>query len=520
MGCAFGKQQQNNVISLIANHPKDIPDDKIAKPLTELVLFPVTSAPSMDINGLTLSQSTHSQSGDLNISNTWTCRDCGAHLLFTTAYSCDVCPGYQVCNDCFFQGPSNHDPTHYFHRTEPQAVPSPHFGPIEPPQPAQVSPRFNLDDSPILHSIEFGSSKSLNPLNPESENSHEIVTTTTRSKGMDTEGHKTINLYTVMGVLGQGTHAKVKLAKHIQTKEFHAIKVMNRNHFARTRGGLNNVRREVAIMKRLDHPNVIRLHEVIDDPTCNKMYLILEHAERGPVYTLTSDATPLAVEDIRKYAADMCCGLEYLHTHGIVHRDIKPANILVMADGTAKLADFGVSGNIDELLRGEARLEGSPAFLAPELVPTEYSDETGSDSDTDSDTDRQQALNETSTPTSKRSVCYKKCDVWSLGVTLYTMTYGRLPFMADSFLSIRRILATQSDPEYTPACPNAELTDMIRGMLCRDPDRRLSLEDVMVHPFIRALCVNRRVSTRPSPTELNLSGALIVGAHIRLRQVC
>jgi [calcium/calmodulin-dependent protein kinase] kinase len=314
-----------------------------------------------------------------------------------------------------------------------------------------------------------------------------IPTANKVEKGRDESGNKTINMYTVIETLGVGSSAKVKLARHIRTKKDFAIKVMNRSVFSRHRTASQNVQREIAIMKTMNHPNLVQLHEVIDDPDCNKLYLIMEHASKGPVYVIGTQA-PLDTESIRRYAGHICTGLQYLHAHHVVHRDIKPANILVDAHGTAMLSDFGVSGALDDVV-AEAKLEGSPAFLSPELL--------------------------------KGDPCpsYVMNDVWALGVTLYTMTYGDMPFPGNTILSLRESTANH-EVTFAPPCGSHELEDLLRHILHKDPSQRLDLEGVMTHPFLRNVCKERCVvdeSAIAALRELNCRGAMLSGNNIHLR---
>lgn len=110
----------------------------------------------------------------------------------------------------------------------------------------------------------------------------------------------------------------------------------------------DDVKREVAIMKRLRHENVVRLYEVMDDPTVNKLYLVLEYMKRGDLLQIASDpstksASPLTDEQVWDVCRQVLRGLNYLHDQGIVHGDLKPQNILVQGDGLVKIADFGIA---------------------------------------------------------------------------------------------------------------------------------------------------------------------------------
>ncbi|KAF9570561.1 hypothetical protein EC968_001680 [Mortierella alpina] len=161
-------------------------------------------------------------------------------------------------------------------------------------------------------------------------------------------GNKMINKYMVVRELGRGVHGKVKLCRDTVTDELCAIKIVDKTTRRRLgRAQISNeqkIRREIAIMKKCIHPNVVRLIEVIDDPNARKIYLVLEYMEGGEVRWKDAEERPiLPLEDARSIFRDVVLGLEYLHMQGIIHRDIKPANLLLSGDGAVKISDFGVS---------------------------------------------------------------------------------------------------------------------------------------------------------------------------------
>ncbi|KAG0082466.1 hypothetical protein BGZ92_011714, partial [Podila epicladia] len=177
-------------------------------------------------------------------------------------------------------------------------------------------------------------------------------------------GHKMINKYMIVRELGRGMHGKVKLCRDTQTNELCAIKIVDkttRRRLGRSQiSSEEKIRREIAIMKKCIHPNVVRLIEVIDDPTARKIYLVLEYMEGGDVRWKDSEDKPiLHLDEARSIFRDVVLGLEYLHTQGIIHRDIKPANLLLSADGTVKISDFGVS-YFSQKSRLEHDLENAP----------------------------------------------------------------------------------------------------------------------------------------------------------------
>ncbi|KAJ3030184.1 UNVERIFIED_CONTAM: hypothetical protein HDU68_009825 [Siphonaria sp. JEL0065] len=235
-------------------------------------------------------------------------------------------------------------------------------------------------------------------------------------KALDADGRKLINQYAVIREIGRGVHGKVKLASDGEDASLWAIKILDKrakkkfqNRFAFSQslqiqrlnsvnGGPNSnpnsnstfdamnnmqfekVKREIAILKKISHPNVVGLKEVIDDPEAEKIYLVLEFMGGGEVEWRDVSWDPprpaLTIPEARRIVRDVISGLEYLHHNGIIHRDIKPANLLWTEDRqTVKISDFGVSVFIDlqstvNLVSTQmelAKTAGSPAFFAPEL---------------------------------------------------------------------------------------------------------------------------------------------------------
>ncbi|KAG8906049.1 hypothetical protein FRB99_007706 [Tulasnella sp. 403] len=270
----------------------------------------------------------------------------------------------------------------------------------------------------------------------QSSSGPDVIYTKHAVRGLhDRSGRKMVNQYIVMEQLGKGMHGVVRRGIDSRTAEMVAIKIVERvprrklpppklpGSRGQTRGGSgavtqamrtheDKIRREIAIMKKCHHENVVQLKEVIDDPHNKRIFLILEYMEGGELKWRTGppdDLPILEVENIRRIFRQVILGLEYLHYQGIIHRDIKPANLLVKADGTVKISDFGVShfsyalrlasaganairtsspsprrpsqheddpnhsltaGTIEDVLMDESDLcktAGSPAFFAPEL---------------------------------------------------------------------------------------------------------------------------------------------------------
>ncbi|KAE9417006.1 hypothetical protein Angca_007759, partial [Angiostrongylus cantonensis] len=301
------------------------------------------------------------------------------------------------------------------------------------------------------------------------------------------ESYIQLNQYRLMEEIGQGSYGIVKLAYNEQDKNLYALKVLDKikllKNFACFRppparkskqsssthnNPLQLVQREIAILKKLSHPNVVKLVEVLDDPNDNYLYMVFEFVERGSILDVPTDK-PLDEDIAWKYFRDTLRGLEYLHYQKIIHRDIKPSNLLLSDSGHVKIADFGVScefEGIDAFLSGTA---GTPAFMAPE------------------------ALMEGS----NHFYSGRAQDMWSLGITLYAFVIGKVPFWDNYVIALHRKI--KNDPVVFPVEPHLSdpLKDVILGMLMKDPGHRLLLQEVKVHAWV----TRRGTCSMPSEEE-------------------
>mmetsp|Transcript_24677 Transcript_24677/g.36360 ORF Transcript_24677/g.36360 Transcript_24677/m.36360 type:complete len:1256 (+) Transcript_24677:1756-5523(+) len=224
----------------------------------------------------------------------------------------------------------------------------------------------------------------------------------------------------------------------------------------------NEIKKEIAIMKNLRHPNVVSLLEVIDDPSAKQVYLIQEYMEGGPLLPGEQVVTePLPPEKVWLYFRDMLRGVSYLHSQGVVHRDLKPQNMLRSADDkVVKIADFGAA----VLTSGGAKLAagGTPAFMAPELFKVGLSDGDNS------------------------SVNSPLVDVWGLGATLYNMVFGRPPWMAQNQIQLADMvqnieLTFPKDQEFNI---DPHLRNLLKRMLEKDPKTRITMAEVQWHEWV------------------------------------
>lgn len=275
-----------------------------------------------------------------------------------------------------------------------------------------------------------------------------------------------LNQYKLMESIGQGSYGLVKLAYNEEDEKKYAMKILSKKKLLKKAGiigrpspnskgknPLERVYREIAVLKKLDHPNIVKLFEVLDDPAEDHLYLAFELLERGEVLNVPTDK-PLSESKAWEYFRDVVMGLEYLHFQRIVHGDIKPSNLLLGEDGHVQIADLGVCNEFEGADANLKNSVGTPAFTAPEAIQ----------------------------PISQFGG--KAYDVWSLGVTLYTFVYGKLPFFSSSNLDLYEKIK-KDNVVFPPRPPVTDsLKDLILLMLNKDPGTRLTLKGIKTHPWV------------------------------------
>ncbi|XP_012943873.1 calcium/calmodulin-dependent protein kinase kinase 2 [Aplysia californica] len=291
----------------------------------------------------------------------------------------------------------------------------------------------------------------------------------------DGDGYTQLNQYKLKDEIGKGSYGIVKLAYNEEDDIHYAMKILSKKKLMKKagffrrmppsregKGGgnsrppnpLERVYREIAILKKLDHPNVVKLVEVLDDPDEDKLYLVFELVEKGEVMSVPCE-TPFTEEVARAYFRDIILGIEYLHYQKIIHRDVKPSNLLLGDDGHIKIADFGVS---NEFSGGDAFLTntaGTPAFMAPETLRDDHQNFQG-----------------------------KALDIWAMGVTLYCFAYGKVPFEEEYVLGLHKKIL--KDEVRFPDSPEVskELKDIILRMLDKNPSTRITLSQLKDDPWV------------------------------------
>lgn len=276
--------------------------------------------------------------------------------------------------------------------------------------------------------------------------------------------------YIVTSTLGQGTFGKVKLAQHQETGIEYAIKILDKSDIKANELTVN-VRREIAIMKALNHNNIVNLREVLSSKT--KLYIVMDLVRGGELFEQIERRGELDEKLARKYFQQLIDGVDYCHRRGVCHRDLKPENLLVDENGTLKITDFGVSsmkGGVSgsDLLYTAC---GTPYYCAPEIINGAEEGYSG-----------------------------VKIDAWSCGIILFLLLTGTLPFQNEDMTKLYEQI-NRCKVEY-PSWMPADARNLIAQLLEKDPDKRYSLENVKGHSWFLVDYegtdndVNRRSSER------------------------
>ncbi|XP_041799130.1 SNF-related serine/threonine-protein kinase [Chelmon rostratus] len=262
---------------------------------------------------------------------------------------------------------------------------------------------------------------------------------------------KIAGLYDLDKTLGRGHFAVVKLARHVFTGEKVAVKVIDKTKLDTVATG--HLFQEVRCMKLVQHPNIVRLYEVIDTQT--KLYLILELGDGGDMFDyIMKHEEGLNEELAKKYFAQIVHAISYCHRLHVVHRDLKPENVVFFEkQGLVKLTDFGFSNKFQPGKKLTTSC-GSLAYSAPEILLGDEYDAPA-------------------------------VDIWSLGVILFMLVCGQPPFQeANDSETLTMIM----DCKYTvPAHVSSTCKDLIDRMLQRDPKRRASLEEIESHAWLQGV---------------------------------
>uniref|UniRef100_A0A8C3VAS3 non-specific serine/threonine protein kinase n=1 Tax=Catharus ustulatus TaxID=91951 RepID=A0A8C3VAS3_CATUS len=257
-----------------------------------------------------------------------------------------------------------------------------------------------------------------------------------------------VGFYDIERTLGKGNFAVVKLARHRVTKTQVAIKIIDKTRLDPS--NLEKIYREVQIMKLLNHPHIIKLYQVME--TKDMLYIVTEFAKNGEMFDHLTSNGHLSESEARKKFWQILSAVEYCHSHHIVHRDLKTENLLLDANMNIKLADFGF-GNFYKSGEPLSTWCGSPPYAAPEVFEgKEYEG--------------------------------PHLDIWSLGVVLYVLVCGSLPFDGPNLPTLRqRVLEGRFR---IPYFMSEDCETLIRRMLVVDPTKRITISQIKQHKWMQA----------------------------------
>uniref|UniRef100_A0AAV2J7T9 non-specific serine/threonine protein kinase n=1 Tax=Knipowitschia caucasica TaxID=637954 RepID=A0AAV2J7T9_KNICA len=254
-----------------------------------------------------------------------------------------------------------------------------------------------------------------------------------------------MNLYHVLEIAGEGSFGRVYKGRKKHSGEVVALKFMPK--VGRSEKELRNLKREIEIMRDLQHPNIVQLFDSFETDT--EVVVVTEYAE-GQLFQILEDDGHLPESQVRDIACQLVSALYYLHSHRILHRDMKPQNILLGKGGVVKLCDFGFARAMSVSTLVLTSIKGTPLYMSPELVEEKPYDHTA--------------------------------DLWSLGCILYELHTGAPPFYTNSIFHLVQMIVR--DQVKWPPTMTATCTNFLKGLLTKDPQLRLSWPDLLQHPFV------------------------------------
>ncbi|XP_033099504.1 serine/threonine-protein kinase 36-like [Anneissia japonica] len=251
--------------------------------------------------------------------------------------------------------------------------------------------------------------------------------------------------YHILDMIGEGSFGKVYKGRKKYTGQVVALKFIPKT--GRSEKELQNLRREIEIMRNLHHENIIEMLDSFE--TDNDVVAVTDYAV-GELFQILEDDGCLQEEQVRSIACQLVSALYYLHSHRILHRDMKPQNILLGKGGAVKLCDFGFARAMSINTLVLTSIKGTPLYMAPELVEEKPYDHTA--------------------------------DLWSLGCILYELAVGTPPFYTNSIFQLVSLII--KDPVKWPKNMSLEFKDFLQGLLTKKPSKRLSWPHLLHHPFV------------------------------------
>lgn len=256
--------------------------------------------------------------------------------------------------------------------------------------------------------------------------------------------------YELGRLLGQGTFAKVYFARDLRSGQSVAIKVIDKEKILKV-GLIDQIKREISIMRLVKHPNIVQLYEVMATKT--KIYFVMEYAKGGELFDKVAKGK-LKENVARKYFQQLINAVDFCHSRGVYHRDLKPENLLLDENENLKVSDFGLSA-LTESKRQDGLLHttcGTPAYVAPEVI-------------------------------NRQGYDGAKADTWSCGVILYVLLAGYLPFQDSNLMEMYRKIG-KSEFKFPNWFPS-EVRKLLTRILDPNPSTRISIAKIRENPWFR-----------------------------------
>lgn len=260
-----------------------------------------------------------------------------------------------------------------------------------------------------------------------------------------------VGKYELGRTIGEGTFAKVRFARDAETGDAVAIKILDKEKVLKNKM-VEQIKREIATMKLIKHPNVVRLYEVMGSKT--KIFLVLEFVKGGELFDKIVNHGRMREDEARKYFQQLINAVDYCHSRGVYHRDLKPENLLLDEYGSLKVSDFGLSA-LSLQVRDDGLLHttcGTPNYVAPEVL-----NDKGYDGAT--------------------------ADLWSCGVILFVLLAGYLPFEDDNVMNLYKKI---SCAEFScPSWLSFEATKLITRILDPNPKTRMTIPQMLENVWFK-----------------------------------
>lgn len=271
-------------------------------------------------------------------------------------------------------------------------------------------------------------------------------------KKMSSQSSRTrVGSYELGRTLREGTFGKVKFARNVATGQSVAIKVVDREKVLKQHL-IDKIKREISTMKLINHPNVVKLHEVMASKT--KIYIVMEMVAGGDLLEKITSHGRLKEAEARRYFQQLINALDYCHSRGVYHRNLKPENLLLDANGNLKISEFGLSA-LPQHIREDGLLHttcGTPNYVAPEVI-----NDKGYDG--------------------------AMADLWSCGVTLYVLLAGCLPFDEENLITLYKKI---SKADFTcPSHVSSSAKDLISRVLDPNPKSRITIQEILGHEWFK-----------------------------------